>query len=158
MKFALLAGLVTVAAMGTAQARLGETPDQLVARYGQPLMEDDQKAEGGKVATSKVTFQKGGFEINVTVADGISEEESFKKLNGDAFNLDEVRYLLTANTQGHGWEAPQKIEGIKVWILDDAAAASINEDGTVFTIKSKELMSEESTAKRLEHHPSLDGF
>jgi hypothetical protein len=158
MKPAFLAILFTVSVTATAHARLGESPDQLVARYGQPLSEDDQKAEGAKVAANVVVFQKGGFEIQVTVTDGYSVAESFKKINGDAFTLSEVRYLLSANSQGHGWEAPQKIQGQQVWARDDAAAARLNEEGTLFSITSKELMNAQATAKKLERQPSLEGF
>jgi len=158
MKPALLTFLFIISVTATAQARLGETPDQLVARYGQPLSEDDQKAEGIKIAASTVVFQKGGFEIDVIVSEGVSVAETFKKLNGDSFTLEEVRYLLNANTQGHGWEAPQTVQGTKLWTRDDASTARLNAEGTLFTIKSKELSSAQSLAKRLERHPSLDGF
>jgi hypothetical protein len=158
MKLALLIFLFIVGVTATAQARLGETPDQLVARYGQPLSVDDQKAEGEKVALNKAVFQKGGFQIEVTISNGVSSAESFKKLNAEPFTLDEIRYLLGANTQGHGWEAPQTIEGEKIWARDDAAAAKLSQDGTIFLVKSKELMTEQSLAKKLEHNPSLDGF
>jgi hypothetical protein len=158
MKLALLTFLFIVGVTATAQARLGETPDQLVARYGQPLSVDDQKAQGDKVAASKVAFQKGGFEIDVTLSNGVSAAESFKKLNNEPFTLDEIQYLLNVNQQGHAWEAPDKVEGEKIWGRDDAAAAKLSQDGTIFVVKSKELMNDQSLAKKLEHHPSLDGF
>ena len=53
MKLALLTFLFIVSVTATAQARLGETPDQLVARYGQPLSEDDQKGGGDQDCASR---------------------------------------------------------------------------------------------------------
>ena len=153
----ILALILTLSVTATAQARLGENPDQLVARYGQPLSEKDQKAEGDKISLADVIFQKGGFQIEVTVTDGISVLESFKKLNGQPIVSSEVRILLTANSQGLGWEAPQTGGSIKVWTRDDGATATLADDGSL-TIKSKELVTKETQAKKLEAKPSLDGF
>ncbi len=147
--------IVTVA--GTARARLGETADQLVQRYGQPLSENDQKGEGDKIAQADVVFQKGGFQISVTVVEGLSVAEGFKKINGQALTTTEVRTLLSANSQGREWEAPESEHGGRLWTRDDSATAMLGEDGTLL-IKSRDLVSRESVAKRLEHAPSLEGF
>ena len=55
---------------------------------------------------ANVKFQKGGFEIDVSVVDGYSVQEIFKKLNGQPMTVGEVKILLNANAQGFGWEAP----------------------------------------------------
>ena len=157
MRKALLALVLVVTVSTTAQARLGETPDQLVARYGTPLSEKDQKAEGDKISLADVIFQKGGFQIEVTVTDGISVCETFKKLNGEPVTLAEVRILLTANGQGFEWDEPHGNGVARAWTRDDGASATLGQDGSV-TIKSKELMSKEAIAKKLEAKPSLDGF
>lgn len=158
MKLALLTFFFIIGATATAQARLGETPDQLAARYGQPLKEDDQKGENGKIPLANVVFQKGGFEIDVTVSDGVSVAESFKKLNGDALTLGEVQTLLTANSQGFGWDAPRIVQGEKMWMRDDSATAKLAQDGSLLTITSRKLMHKEAVAKKLEARPSLEGF
>jgi len=156
MRIALLALFFVVGVTTTARARLGETADQLVARYGQPLKETDQKGEGDKIALADVVFQKGGFQIEVSLVDGISVSETFNKVNGDSLSLGEIRTLLNVNSQGYGWEAPQTIEDQKKWMRDDGAVAVLAQG--FLTIKSKELMAKEATAKNLEHQPSLDGF
>jgi hypothetical protein len=142
---------------GNAQARLGESADQLVQRYGQPLSENDQKGEGDKIALADVVFQKGGIQINVTVVDGASVAETFKKINGQALSTSEIRILLNANAQGREWEAPEMLHGSKIWRRDDSATAVQAADGSL-TIKSRELVAKETTAKKLEHAPSLEGF
>jgi hypothetical protein len=157
MRIALLTLFFIVSVTATARARLGETPDQLVARYGQPLKETDQKGEGGKIPLAEVVFQKGGFEIDVTLVDGISVAESFKKINGEALTTSEVRTLLAANSQGHEWAAPRVIKDEKCWARDDSATASLAQDGS-FTIKSRELIHKEAVAKKLEARPNLEGF
>ena len=157
MKLALLALVFILGVTTTAQARLGENADQLVARYGQPLSENDQKREGDKIALADVVFQKGGFRIEVTVTEGLSVAEVFSKINGDPLTINEVRVLLTDNSQGFDWQAPQGIRGEKWWTRDDNATARLAPDGSL-TIKSRALVAKESVAKRLENHPSLEGF
>jgi hypothetical protein len=157
MRNALLALSLFITVTTTAQARLGETPDQLVARYGTALSEKDQKAEGDKVSLADVIFQKGGYQIEVIVTDGISSSETFKKVNSDPVTLAEVRILLNANSQGFEWDEPHGNGVAKSWTRDDGATATLGQDGSV-TIKSKELASKEANAKKLESKPSLDGF
>ena len=149
--FVFIAGVIT-----TAHARLGDTPDQLAARYGQPLTEIDEKAEGTQIPVSNYVFQKGGFEIKVTVSNGVSAEESYKKLNGDTFTDAEIRTLLGANSQGSEWEAPQPATGGKSWARDDGSTAALN--GKTFKVTSKDLIAAQTSAKKTEAQPSLDGF
>ena len=158
MKIALLTLIFIVGVTATALARLGENANQLVARYGQPLSETDQKAEGDKIAQAEVVFQKGGYEIKVTITNGVSVSETYKKLNGDPLGVGEARTLLIVNNQGHECEAPQMVDGAKLWARDDNATAKLSEDGTSLTIKSRELTHLENVAKKLERAPSLDGF
>jgi hypothetical protein len=157
MKIVFLTLLFTISVMATAWARLGETADQLVARYGPPISEVDQKGEGTKIALANVVFQKGGFEIDVVVTDGVSVAETFKKLNGDALSTGDVRTLLTANSQGLEWAAPRLVQGEKLWSRDDSATAKLAQDGS-FTIRSRDLVVKEAVAKKLERTPSLEGF
>jgi hypothetical protein len=158
MKFVLLTLGFIVGVTATAQARLGENADQLVARYGQPLKESDQKSEGVKVASADVVFQKGGFQVSITLIDGVSVSENFWKLNGEPLSLTEVRTLLAANTQGHGWEAPVVVHGEKVWLRDDSATARLDATGTSLLIKSKELIAAQAEAKKVAQKPTLEGF
>ncbi len=157
MRIALLTLVFIATAAVGAQARIGETPDQLVARYGQPLNETDQKAEGAKIPLARVSFQKGGYQIDVTITDGLSVQEIFKKLNNKPLTIEEARILLSANAQGMNWSAPQKSEEATIWTRDDNAVAQLSGDGSMI-IRSRALSAEQEAAKHLEEHPSLDGF
>jgi hypothetical protein len=157
MRTVLLTLCFVATVAGNAQARLGETADALVQRYGQPLSETDQKGEGDRIALADVIFQKGGFQIEVTVVDGRSVAEKFKKLNGQPLTTGEVRTLLAANAQGHEWAAPESAADGKLWTRDDTATAFLAGDGSLI-LKSRDLVSRETAAKHLEHIPSLDGF
>lgn len=130
---------------------------QVTIRYGRPLSEVDQKGEDGKVPLVFLTFQKSGFEIEVALSDGISATESFRKLNDEPMTVSECRTLLTDNSQGYGWEAPQVIEEQKKWVRDDGAMAVLT-GGRIFRVTSKDLLTKEATAKKLELQPSLEGF
>jgi hypothetical protein len=157
MRITLLTLVFIGTATSAALARIGETPDQLVARYGQPLNEVDQKAEGAKIPLAKVSFQKGGYQIDVTISGGVSVQEIFKKINGQPISFDEAQILLNANSQGMVWNAPQQTPDGKVWTRDDNAVAQLGGDGAM-TIRSHQLTAEQAVAKQLEQHPSLDGF
>jgi hypothetical protein len=157
MKTALLTLLFVVNLTVSAWARLGENADQVIARYGQPLSEIDQKGEGGKIPLVYLIFQKNGFEIKVSLSDGTSGAESFKKLNGDVLTIGEVRTLLGINTQGFGWEAPTGTEGEKRWVRDDAAVATLT-GGRIFYVESKDLINKEASAQKLTSAPNLQGF
>lgn len=158
MKIALPALLFVLLCTAPAWARLGETGDQIVARYGQPLSQSDQKAEGKKIALTILVFQKNGFEIQVSLLDGVSDQESFRKLNGDVFALTEARALLALNSQGLGWEQPADGDGVKTWTRDDASTAVLTDGGRTLTITAKDLLDKEDAARKAETTPSLDGF
>jgi hypothetical protein len=154
----ILLSLVFIATTAVAaHARIGETPDQLVARYGQPLNETDQKAEGDKIALAHVSFQKGGFQIEVTISGGLSVEEIFKKLNGQSITVDEAHILLTANAGGQNWSFPDKGKDAITWTRDDHALAKLTSDGTM-TIRSQDLVVQQAAAEHLKQRPTLDGF
>ena len=157
MRIVLLASALIVTVSATAQARLGETPDQLVARYGQPLNEVDQKPDGAKIPLARVSFQKGGFEITVTITNGLSVQEIFKKLNGEPITVPEARILLNANAQGLEWNAPRQTSDALIWTRDDNAVAQLSSDGSMI-IRSRELAVQEAVAKHLEQRPTLEGF
>jgi len=157
MRIALLTLVFTVTTACGAFARIGETPDQLVARYGQPLKETDQKAEGAKISLAQVTFQKGGYQIDVTIVGGLSVQEIFKKLNGQSITTDEAQILLNANAEGMNWSAPMRKPDSIDWRRDDNAFAQLPKDGTMI-IRSRKLTADEASAKHMEQHPSLDGF
>jgi hypothetical protein len=102
-------------------------------------------------------FQKGGFQINVTVLNGVSVEEIYKKLNGEAFTDEEERTLLADNSEGGEWAAPQPVNGAKTWAKDDGSMAALA-DGKVLKITSKDLIAQQTAVKNTEAQPSLEGF
>lgn len=155
MKAVLLSLLFLALAVVSAQARLGEELAQLANRYGDPLPKPDQKPPPNQIGSQEV-FQKNGFQIDVTLLDGVSAQESFKKLNGDSFTNAEVDILLAANAQDHAWQAPRKAGGQTRWTRDDGAVAILT--GRTLKITSTSLLNTEAQAKQLDRAPSLEGF
>jgi hypothetical protein len=150
--FLLLAGLTA-----PAWARLGEGADQIANRYGIPLTKEVEKPAPGRIAALVETFQKNGFSITVTLVNGASAAESFKKLNGSSFNSEEQQTLLAANAGDGSWQAPQNVSGRKQWTRDDGSVATLS-GGTVLTIISADMLAAVNQAKQLEAAPSLQGF
>ena len=157
MRYALLTLALFPAMTAVVHARIGETPDQLVARYGQPLNEVDQKPDGTKIALAKVTFQKGGFKIEVTITDGVSQMEFYTKISGQPITVEEARVLLTANAQGMEWSPPHQTSDAIMWTRDDNAVARLGSDGGM-VIRSHQIVAQETAAKTDEQRPTLDGF
>jgi hypothetical protein len=155
MKVVLLAPLFLAVTMACAQARLGEGLPQLVSRYGDPLPKSDEKPPTNQVGSMEV-FQRNGFQIDVTLLDGVSVQESFKKLNGDSFTSQEIEALLAINAQGRAWQAPHKVNGQTQWMCDSGSVAALI--GHTFQITSPTLLDTKAQAKQLDHAPSLDGF
>ena len=103
MKY-LVSLFVLFLASSVCHARLGETEDQIVARYGKPT------------ATGKVvdrlqydSFRHGGYEIQVAFLDGKSQSETYLPNPDNSGPLHrkiekfEVQILLDANALGSKW-------------------------------------------------------
>src|ERR1700677_1644971 len=156
MKIALAGLLLTFTLSPQAWARLGETPAQMGARSGPRLSQLAQRAPGRRLAVAPLTFQKNGFEILVSLVDGVSDQEAFRKMNGDPLTLAEIRTLLNINAQGSSWEQPMNSDGEKVWTRDEGTTAEVN--GSLITITSKDMLDKEAAAKKATMAPSLEGF
>jgi hypothetical protein len=151
MKIQFLTLFLIVSLTGPAWARLGETEDQLIARYGDPT----NKGSGGPVGekTSWIHFKKSGFDIEVILFNGVSSQEHITNSQGDGMTTQEIKTLLDANAQGHAWK---ELSGGQNWQRDDGALASINGSGLLF--QSKELIDAEAAAYKAAHARSLEGF
>jgi hypothetical protein len=88
--FAVLA--LTIAPV---EARIGETLEQCVSRYGEPV----SKANG------LILFQKSGIVIAVaSFFEGRVDSIGFKKISGDPLSATELKELLDANSGGQTWK------------------------------------------------------
>ena len=148
----LLLGLATL----SARARLGETEDQIVSRFGTPS--DAPKFEDDLPGVAYKLFSKQNFTIYIGLLDGKSAYERYQTDGGVTDAL--IRQLLDIESQGHTWGRPQKWS---VW-----NSGRIRDDGAIsytwrwsFIAESKDYADLES-AHRKEmadgRVPRVDGF
>ncbi len=131
-------------------ARLGETPEQLVVRYG--------KSKPGKDA-SELRFEKNGLAIFATLWNGVCHSIRFipVKPADDAdreLTRDEIQLLLTVNSGGVEWFENKK----NSWISVDAKrSAFIFSDGALCIVTADFIAHDIATRKK-ESHERTDGF
>jgi len=108
-----------------AEARLGETEEQCVARYGSP-----EPSKPGVDNGNTLVFKKNGIEIDARFENGKCVDLSFSKEDGTDFTDDEISTLLSLNSQGLVWKVnpnPIQFSGSKTvaeWTRADGANAS----------------------------------
>jgi hypothetical protein len=153
----------------SAKARLGETMDQLVVRYG---VGAKAGAPSANLPVSVFEFHKQNWTITVWVMNGISVGERLQKAGGPT--ADDISTLLTLNAEGHTWKesvpdrtwlqtlVPALGTVSKAWVRDDGAYAFTPSPlPYCLTIKAKALVDAEAAddaAKKKAGESSLKGF
>ena len=96
----LLGGLILV---GTAEARLGETKEEIIKRYGKPFK--IEKHENEPVNYEKVCIQSGDFMFAFYLYDGAVEYFLILKSSekGELFTRNEVESFLLKNSKEEGF-------------------------------------------------------
>jgi hypothetical protein len=79
-------------------ARIGETEQQIEARYGKSL----GVLSHGNEPLMK-TYRKADLDIAVTYVDGISQKEFFSHKDKSGLTATEIDVLLAANSEGKKW-------------------------------------------------------
>jgi hypothetical protein len=157
MKAQLLALFLIVNLTGSAWANLGDSEEQLVARYGKEIIKTKDQAKGGAVALDRLSFNESGFQMDVLLFNGISSEESVYHRPYAPMTDGEIKTLLIANAQGQTWKevAPQQelllwLKSLKSWQREDGVIASLEgpkeKPRLLFHLKSKELIAAEKAA------------
>jgi hypothetical protein len=120
-------------------ARIGETLEQCVARYGPPESPPEESAVHPKAIDC--AFSKSGLDISVVFYQGKAADIMFRKLDGSAFNPSEVEELLKANGGSSSWNQHEaKRPDQSEWkTTDGARRATLNpnrraETGRVLSI------------------------
>ena len=107
-------------------ARLGETKDQLVARFGNPVNEgiDQMGSHGRNMAVGpELVFTQKDWIITCDLVDGRCARISYRK-QGD-WTEEQIQVVLAVNRQGGTWAkvAEQSGEIFRTWKRDDGATA-----------------------------------
>jgi hypothetical protein len=109
-------------------ARLGETEEQCVQRYGSP---DPGFTEKGRA--KQEAFTVDGFSIIVTFLDKISVSEIYTKVDKSDFTREEVDIIVQKNADAKGWGNATNVseENSVLWEGDNQRCAVWNNGDTV---------------------------
>jgi hypothetical protein len=101
--------------VSSAFARIGETEQQIEARYGKTI----RTLSKGNQPLQKA-YQSSGLDIAVTYIDGVSQSEFFSKQDKSELSKNEIALLLEANAAGSRWiEVPiARLAGLQGWKLE----------------------------------------
>lgn len=157
-----LIAVILLALPSSSKARIGESLEQCIDRYGPP----DKGPQDSALHPAAIDcgFSKGDFYVVVTVYQEKVVDIMFRKLDGTPFNGSEVERLLTANG-GTSWivrkvEESDKLEwatkdGTKLAMLGPNRNAEIGRVLTVWTNEWQRILAEQekSDAKN-----RLNGF
>jgi hypothetical protein len=165
----LFALLLVFATISMAQARLGETADQLVARFG-PALNTKTVSENPQDVFSGMTdmqFEKQGFEIDVVLADPsasgnatpIAVSEFYRPRS--ALTEAQIQVLLDADSEGHKWKEEPKYNGTRIWTRDDGAKAWKEPETGNMNFDSKYIIDKKAALLDAQHKantPDPTGF
>ncbi len=105
-----------------AEARIGDTLNQCITRYGKPV---EFLAKG-------VLFVKANRKIYVTFTDGIADSVFFQKINPAShkavtpISQEEIGRLLAENSQGYTWNHTSKLpDGDVIWVTKDSELGAL---------------------------------
>ena len=91
-------------------ARLGETEEQIEARYGKPF----KVSKVSNDLTEKI-FKSKGFWVMVSFTKGISHGEYYRKLDKTELAFNEIAIFLKANSNGQEWIVISETISQKEW-------------------------------------------
>jgi hypothetical protein len=103
MKAAVTFLLLVAFAINDVQARVGETLEEIKARYG------EGKATGKRVANvDNLKFTKNGFDVEVSIKDGKSIYEMFHRKDQVITDADIQEFLKANATPANRWRFDKK--------------------------------------------------
>jgi hypothetical protein len=152
---ALLAALM-LGLPSDSSARIGETLQQCIARYGQP--EDNPQESAVHPKATDCAFIKSGLDISVVFYQGKAVDIMFRKLDGSAFNPSEVEELLKANGGSSSWNQHEaKRPDQSEWkTTDGARRATLNPNRRAETNRVLSIWTEQWHRVMDEHEKALE--
>jgi hypothetical protein len=141
--------LLFYSAASLAQARLGETPDQIAARFG-TCIDSTTLKYGSDAGLNLRQYSKQGFTILVYFKK-ISIEEDYQARR---LSEPQIQALLSANGEGYPWTEKPTAQG-RLWVRGDGATAHLADSEIDF--KSKIFIHKQVKFTKAQQ-PSIDGF
>lgn len=140
----------------TAQARIGETPAECVARYGEPLATDKVNMTLG--------FGRAGLLITATFRDGLCVCIAYKKPAGELgipgdLSEAEMATLRDANGSGRLWVKPKTFSLGDEWETEDGKLfASKAAMSHIFIIATADELQKREAEKAAKERAKLEGL
>ena len=124
MKKTLLSAVILVATLSAlpVHARIGETMEQLVQRYGEGQKVNNTRMPVGE----QFEFTKKPFGVQAVMLDGKCVKEVLHRVEGPIISDVEIKELLKANGEGHTWAYIRKDE---VWMRSDHKVRAFRQPG-----------------------------
>jgi len=120
MKSLMLSGLLVLLMVTRASARLGETLDECVTRYGPSL---EKRPPLLKVSDPEVLiFTKAGITVAVEFRQGKAWQVTFRK---PGLNRAELDAILMANAGSASWSPPLKTRDKEYRMTDDKGRVAV---------------------------------
>ena len=142
-----------------AYARLGETSEQIEARYGKPIKATKPESP----ATDAEVYEKNGFQIMVGYYEGKSYYEQFRKPEAkEPHYLQEIteterHYLLTANQ--FSWTNHMQTDKGTIWASDyGKQPAEAVYGNQVLTIRSLRVKKQREADEKKREEENLKDF
>ena len=135
-----------------ASARVGETPEQLVERYG-AIVKEKKDSE-----SEYLTFLKGGVSINCVIRDGKTVAVLYDFFRPPS--EDEIKTLLDANSGGKKWKKDTSSVFLASWVREDSVLSAIitRNSPNLLTIALDTMVREEGRKAMYSEKKKLDGF
>ena len=138
-----------------ARARLGETEDQSIARYGQPISVKDVDGENDY---RTLEFRKNGYFIMAYFLNGKCALLGLNKDDKSEFSDNEIQALLDDNSEGHAWAKNDTNSTNREWDRDDGALAQYYIFKDSLFICTKNYIIAENIRKKAVEDKKLQGF
>jgi len=136
MRTFLLAVSLVVITLMPAQAHLGETLEQCIARYGAPTGTTTDN-DGNKTAD----FLKDGVIVGITFLNGKAAYELYMKADASELSATELKTLLEADSDAKNtWSEYKNTDQLKSWNRTDNAFAAYAIPIHYLTVETKEYI------------------
>ena len=147
---------ISMFVMIPAWARLGETEDQCVQRYGAVLTRTTVVEFGQKLPT--LAFVKNGYMIVAEMLDGKVGLMMITKADSTDFSENEQQLLIDADSSGQKWAKQNDLSVDSLWIRDDGAQAQYKPLDKALIFVSKDFIAARGAAAKADEAKKTQGF
>ena len=139
-----------------AHARLGETEDQCVQRYG-PVVNRTTSGISG-LDLPMLVFAKNGYKVVTIMLNDKVCCLTILKADQTALSDNEIDLFLTANNANQKWTKQDGVSTNIVWFRDDGTQAQYDPSQHALIIVSKEYLDVKAAAQKAEDAKKTQGF